>query len=66
MLDFHSEKTRTSTPEDSRRLKKACPKTWGPPTIGQGRAPRGAGVAARRPWPITASLMDPASTDFKD
>jgi len=40
MLDLHREKTQMPTPEDSRRLEKECPKTWGPPAIGQGRVPR--------------------------
>jgi hypothetical protein len=66
MLDLHREKTQMSTPEQSRRHRKMCPKSWGPPAIGQGQAPTGTGVAARGQEPIRFYLVDPASTDFKE
>ena len=47
MSDLHREKIRTSTPEYSRRLRKPRLASWGPSAIGQGRAPRGTGAAAR-------------------
>jgi hypothetical protein len=66
ILDIHREKIRTSTPKYSRRLEKTPPERWGPPAIGQGRAPHLSRMAARGQKPISFNLTDPASTDFKD
>jgi len=58
-----------STQKYSRRLRKKPPKRWGPPAIGQGRAPhpvRASGAAAQGQEPIIVNLTDPASTDFDD
>jgi len=65
-IEFHREKTGTSTQEKTRRLRKTPPERWGPPAIGRGGRPTMTGAAARGSPPIGVNLTDPASIDFED
>jgi len=66
MSDLHREKTRTSTPEQSRRLEEVTLQSGANLAAAQGRSPHLSWAAARPLWPITANLSDLASTAFEE
>jgi len=66
MSDLHREKTRMSTPEQSRRLEEVTLQSGVNLAATQGCPPHLAWATARPLWPITANLADPASTAFEE